>query len=194
MRLLAFLMGFMASFAFAQDPVAVNPDIYKVEIENDWVRVLRARQSSHAVTAMHQHPANVVVVLTDFHQRITSADGTVREVTRKPGDVDYFDAAKQAQTEENLLGVPTEAVIIELKPGASRSQAVSLDPVKLDPQHVSVVLENERVRVLRTMKFADGTTVTYQRKAGETAWRDALKHETENLDDHTAVEIQVEIK
>ena len=46
----------------------------------------------------------------------------------------------------------------------------------------------------RTMKLGDGTAVNYQRKAGEVAWRDALKHETENLDDHTAVEIQVEIK
>jgi hypothetical protein len=26
------------------------------------------------------------------------------------------------------------------------------------------------------------------------AWRDALQHETENIGDHTAVEIQVEIK
>ena len=44
------------------------------------------------------------------------------------------------------------------------------------------------------MKMGDGTTVNYTRKAGEVAWRDALKHETENLDDYTAVEIQAEIK
>jgi hypothetical protein len=63
-------------------------------------------------------------------------------------------------------------------------------PLHEHPHYVVVYLNDSH----RTMKFADGTTVTYQRKAGETAWRDALKHETENLDDHTAVEIQVEIK
>jgi hypothetical protein len=30
--------------------------------------------------------------------------------------------------------------------------------------------------------------------ASEIAWRDALHHETENIGDHIAVEIQVEIK
>ena len=30
-------------------------------------------------------------------------------------------------------------------------------------------------------------------EVGEVAWRDALKHETENIGDHTAVEIQVEL-
>jgi len=32
------------------------------------------------------------------------------------------------------------------------------------------------------------------RRPGEIAWRDALQHETKNIGDHTAVEIQVEIK
>jgi len=144
-------MGLMASVAFAQDPALVNPEIYKVEIENDWVRVLRAKQGSHTVTAKHEHPANIVVLLTDFHQRITSANGTVQEVTRKPGDVDYLGATEQPHAEENLLNIPIEGLIIELKPGAPKSQPVSLDPVKLDPQHVIVVVENERVRVLRTI-------------------------------------------
>lgn len=175
----------------------------------------------YSKVAMRAHPAEVVIPLTDFDSRIIHADGAQQEVRGKPGDVDYLDAATEAHTEENLLDASIEALVVELKSGTSKSQPVSLDPVKLDPHHVSVLVENERLRVLRTimephikgplhehphylvvylnqthrtMKLADGATVNYERKAGEVAWRDALKHETENLDDYTAVEIQVEIK
>jgi hypothetical protein len=112
-------------------------------------------------------------------------------------------------------------VLIELKAGAARSPAVALDPVKLDPEHHLVILENDRVRVIRTilephlksprhehphyvvvyltdlhttMTMADGRNVDNPRKPGDVAWRDALSHVTENIGEKTAVEIQVEIK
>ena len=45
-----------------------------------------------------------------------------------------------------------------------------------------------------TMKLADGRLVDNPRRAGEVAWRDALRHETEQMGDTTAVEIQIEVK
>ena len=42
--------------------------------------------------------------------------------------------------------------------------------------------------------LSDGRKVDNPRKPGEVAWRDALKHETENIGDKTAVEIQIELK
>jgi hypothetical protein len=84
-----------------------------------------------------------------------------------------------------------------------------------------VVLENDRVRAIRTilvphlksprhehphyvvvyitdlhttMTMADGRNVDNPRKPGDVAWRDALRHVTENIGAQTAVEIQVEIK
>jgi quercetin dioxygenase-like cupin family protein len=207
--------------ASAQDPVVVSPAGFKTEIDNAWVRVLRVKRARHEKTPVHQHPAYVAVFLTDVHQRITSADGQTGEVTRKAGDVVYSDAVKHA--EENISDQPLEAVVIELKPDAPKQKAlpITLDPVKLDPQHHIVVVENQRVRVLRTilephlkapmhehphyvvvyltelhtsMKMGDGKMVDNLRRPGELAWRDALKHETENLGDRTAVEIQVELK
>jgi hypothetical protein len=71
-------IGF-AVLAAAQDPVQVSPD-YKAEIENNWVRVLRVTRGSHAKAPMHEHPASVIVFLTDYHQKITGADGKVPEV------------------------------------------------------------------------------------------------------------------
>jgi quercetin dioxygenase-like cupin family protein len=218
-RVLAICLGFGA-MAAAQDPVQVSPD-YKAEVENDWVRVLRVKRGPHDKSPMHQHPASVVVYLTDYHQKVTGAEGRVQELTRKAGDVSYIEALKHS--EENLSEQPLEVVVIELKPRLPnyKPTPITLDPVKLDPQHHLVPLENDQVRVLRTilephlkspmhehphyvvvyltelhttMKLGDGRTIDNPRRPGEIAWRDALKHETENVGDRTAMEIQVELK
>jgi len=218
-RLLATGLG-CAALAAAQDPVRVRSD-FKTEIENKWVRVLREKRGPHEKAPMRQHPASVVVFLTNYDQRITGADGKVQEVTRKAGDVSYTEAV--TRSEENLSDQPLEAVVIELKPRPPdfKPAPITLDPVKLDPEHHLVPLENDRVRALRTilephlkspmhehphyvvvyltelhttMTLGDGRTVDNPRRPGEIAWRDALKHVTENVGDRTAVEIQVELK
>src|SRR5271166_3584452 len=107
-----------AATAAAQDPVAVSPGNYKIEVENAWVRVLRVTQEPQEKTPMHQHPASVSVYLTDVHQRLTGEDRRVREVKHKPGDVAFAAAVKR--TEENLSDRPLELVLIELKPGAPK--------------------------------------------------------------------------
>jgi uncharacterized RmlC-like cupin family protein len=218
-RLLRIGIGF-AALAAGQDPVEVSPD-YKAEIENSWVRVLRVKRGPHAKAPMHQHPASVVIYLTDYHQRITGADGKALEVTHKAGDVSYTATVKHS--EENLSDQPLEAVVVELKPRPPdfTPKPITLDPVKLDPDHHLVPLENDRVRVLRTilephlksplhehphyvvvyltvlhttMTLGDGRTVDNPRRQGEIAWRDQLQHVTENIGDRTAMEIQVELK
>jgi quercetin dioxygenase-like cupin family protein len=208
--------------AFAQDPVAVAPTLYKVEIDNAWVRVLRTMRAPHQKSPMHSHPATVVVCLTDSHQRVTTANGTVSEVSHKAGDVIYNEAVTHA--EESLSDQPLEAVVVELKPDAPKAPAdsrVTLDPVKLDPKYHLVALENARVRALRTilepgvksplhehphyvvvyltelhttMELGDGRVVDNPRRPGEVAWREFMKHSTLNVGKQTAVEIQIELK
>jgi quercetin dioxygenase-like cupin family protein len=193
----------------------------KTEIDNKWVHVLRVTQAPHEKSAMRDHAASVVVYLTDVRQKITNADGKSENLTKKANDVAYFDAAKHA--EENVGEKPLEMIVVELKPNAPKAPGwpVTLDPVKLDAKHHPVPLENARVRVLRTildphikgpvhehpsyvvvyltelhttMTLGDGSKIDNPRKPGEVAWRDALKHETENIGDKRAVEIQIELK
>jgi len=193
----------------------------KLEIENQWVRVFRVTQAPHEKTPLHEHPPSVVVYLTDVHQKITGPDGKTRDFKKKAHEVAYFDAIKQ--TDENISDKPLEAVIVELKPGAPKAIGwpVKLDPVKLDPKHHPVPIENARVRVLHTildphikspahehpgyvvvyltelhttMKLADGREIDNPRRPGEIAWRDALQHVTENIGEKRAEEIQIELK
>ena len=207
--------------AAAQDALAVAPGAYKIELENQWVRVLRLKIAPHETTAVHGHPAIVGVLLTDVSVAVTHADGTTQQVVRRAGDV-LYQPGLPAHSEQNMSDQPLEAVVVELKPGSAGASApVSLDPVTLDPEHHPILLENDRVRVIRTilephlkspmhehphyvvvyltelhttMKMADGKEVDNPRRPGEVAWRDALKHETENIGAKTAVEIQIEIK
>jgi beta-alanine degradation protein BauB len=208
--------------ATAQDPVAVAPTLYKVEVDNAWVRVLRTIRAPHGRSPMHSHPATVVVCLTDSHQRVTNANGTVSDVSHRAGDVLYNEPVTHA--EESLSDQPLEAVVVELKPNAPKSTAeprVTLDPVKIAPKYYLVALENARVRALRTilepgiksplhehphyvvvyltelhttMELADGRVVDNPRRPGEVAWRDFMKHSTLNVGRETAVEIQIELK
>jgi len=216
---LLLLMILAGTTLSAQDPVKVAPNDYKLELENQWVRVLRSSRGPHVKEPMHDHLAHAVVYLTDVHERVTTADGKVQEINHKAGEVVYAEAVKHA--EENLSDKPMELIMIELKPGAPKSPPITLDPVKLDPKYHSILLENDRIRAIRTvlephikspmhehphylvvyltelhttMKMGDGREVDNPRRAGEVAWRDALKHITENIGDHTAVEIQVELK
>jgi quercetin dioxygenase-like cupin family protein len=215
------LLG-LATAPAAQDPVAVAPAVYKVEIDNAWVRVIRTRRAPHQKSPMHSHPATVVVCLTDSRQRVTTAGGTVSEVTHKAGDVIYSEPVTHA--EESLSDQPLEAVVVELKPDAPKGPAgtrVTLDPVTLDPKYHIVALENSHVRALRTilepgiksplhehphyvvvyltelhttMELGDGRVVDNPRRPGEVAWREFMKHSTLNVGKQTAVEIQIELK
>ena len=106
-------MCLTGSVALAQDPAKVDPQHCKVEFENAQVRVLHWHVGPHEKNPMHEHPAYVVVYLTELHT---------------------------------------------------------------------------------TMKMGDGREVDNPRSPGEVAWRDALKHETLNIGEKTAVEIQIELK
>jgi quercetin dioxygenase-like cupin family protein len=96
------------------DPVKVDPKRYKVEMENDQVRILRARYEPHDKGVMHEHSLNrVVTFLTAGKMKITSPDGESRIATNAPGDVTWGVQAKHI--EENLNDMPFEVLVVEFK-------------------------------------------------------------------------------
>lgn len=98
----------------ALDPVKVEPKHYAVLLENDQVRVVRATMGPHEKLKQHEHTLpRVQVFLTDFHVKVTAADGKVNEITRKAGEVALAQPA--THEEESLSAAPTEIVLVELK-------------------------------------------------------------------------------
>jgi quercetin dioxygenase-like cupin family protein len=102
-----------ANRSIAQDPVKVDPKHYKVEFENDEVRVLRITYGPGEKSPMHSHPDGVQVFLTDAHAKFTYPDGKSEEITGKPGQVGWH--AAFSHQPESLSDKPFELVLVELK-------------------------------------------------------------------------------
>jgi len=96
------------------DPLKVDSKHYKIEFENDQVRVVRAKFDPGYKTPMHEHVlSRVVVFLTDAHLKVTSADGTTTETKVPAGHVAMSGAAKHEEV--NASSKPFEVLVVELK-------------------------------------------------------------------------------
>lgn len=104
---------FVTKSAVAQDAVKVAPKHYKVEVENDQVRVLRISYGPHEKAVMHEHPASVAVFLTDGKGKFTYPDGKTEEISWKAGQTLWLPAVKHLP--ENLTDKPFELIQVELK-------------------------------------------------------------------------------
>jgi hypothetical protein len=205
--------------AFGQDVVKLAPDQAKVVFENDRVRVIHFTESGHSKLPMHSHSAYVTVGLTSDHSKYTFPDGKSSVERTKAGSVTYSKVMTHAY--ENLSGAASESVMVELKKPGAAAAKTTLDPVKVDPKHYKVVLENDQVRVLRAtygpheksvmhehpasvavfmsdahVKFTlpDGTSTDNNVKAHDATWADAGKHLPENLGDKPLEVMVIELK
>ena len=114
--------------AIADAPLAV-PDMYKVELENEYVRVVRVHYPPHSSGAMHAHPAPgaLIVPLTDQDARVKGQDGSTREIHVKAGQARWAVATPgkdrstfSAHAEDNLADRPFEILRIEPKVAVCR--------------------------------------------------------------------------
>lgn len=215
------LLAPLAGALRAQDPALVSPDHYKVEIENDYVRVLRSTGPGHARTPMHSHPPNVVVYLSDADARVVGPDGVAKDSHRKRGEAIWNDAQQHERI--NLSDRPYELIQVELKQAHPPIMRVppALDATKVTPDRYTVLVENDRVRVLRArigprakaplhahppyvavalseshqrLTSESGETRESKRPAGSLAFNPALRHAEENLLDTSIDYILVELK
>jgi quinol monooxygenase YgiN/quercetin dioxygenase-like cupin family protein len=128
--LLVFGLAIFAAPAYAQDPVPLYPENYKVLLENDRVRVLDFQLKKGAKENFHQHPAAVTYVLASFKIRFTFPDGTMRIREAKAGDVFFGEALVHAS--ENIGDTDAHGILIEMKTtkaGASMSDSDVLTAV-----------------------------------------------------------------
>jgi quercetin dioxygenase-like cupin family protein len=95
------------------DPAHVDSKHYKIEAENDRVRVLRVKYGPREKSVMHGHPNVVAVFLTENSGRFTFPDGRTEERSWKAGESMVMPAENHLP--ENLSDNPLELVLIELK-------------------------------------------------------------------------------
>ena len=105
-----FALGFPV---MAQEAVKADPRHYKVEFENDQIRVLRINYGAHEKSVMHEHPASFAIFLTDGHIKFTMPDGKTADEMVKAGTTRWDAGGKHLP--ENLGDKPLELVLVELK-------------------------------------------------------------------------------
>ena len=96
-----------------EDPVRVDPQHYKVELENERVRVVRVKYGPGEKSVMHSHPETIAVFLTEAHNKFTYPDGRSEDINANAGMVQHMEAFTHLP--ENTSKTPFEVVLIELK-------------------------------------------------------------------------------
>ena len=95
------------------DPTVVDADHYKVEFENEQVRVVRITYGPGEQSVMHYHPDNVAVFLTAGHVEFGMPDGSSAEASAEAGTHEFAPAGQHLP--KNIGDEPLELVLVELK-------------------------------------------------------------------------------
>ncbi len=107
------------------DPVATNPQHYRVVFENERVRVLEYSDLPGERTTPHEHPDSVMHTLSAFRRRLISEDDT-REVDLPAGMTGWLPAQRHAG--ENTGTTETHVLFVELKDATGVRGAGKLGP------------------------------------------------------------------
>jgi beta-alanine degradation protein BauB len=102
-----------AAPCIAQDPATTDPAHFKVELNNDRVRVLHVTVEPNTKVELHEVGDAVVVPLKDYESTLKRPDGQVSTVERKTGKAAWV-ARGAREFEAGARGV--DALLIEIKP------------------------------------------------------------------------------
>jgi beta-alanine degradation protein BauB len=112
----------LASVAFAlpsraigmQDAAQLAPQMYKVVLDNNKVRVTDYHIQPGDKEPMHSHPQGVVVYyFTDAKMRVTMPDGKTAEGANKAGDIIWRDPVTHSA--QNIGNNEVHSLLIEPK-------------------------------------------------------------------------------
>ncbi|HEY6401971.1 MAG TPA: hypothetical protein VI479_11215 [Blastocatellia bacterium] len=107
--------------ALAQDPLKVAPQAYKLEFENEWVKVMRVHYGPHEKIPAHDHTerAAAYVYLNDggpvIFKHIGLAYGAVTRPATKSGSFRLYKAIKEVHEVENTSDLPSDFLRVEFK-------------------------------------------------------------------------------
>jgi quercetin dioxygenase-like cupin family protein len=108
-----FAVILLSGYSFAQDATKVDSKHYKVEFENDEVRVLRITYGPEEKSVMHSHSEGVAIFMTDGDVKFTVPDGTTQDSKVKAGQVIW--SPETTHQPENTGKKSFEVIQIELK-------------------------------------------------------------------------------
>jgi predicted metal-dependent enzyme (double-stranded beta helix superfamily) len=177
---------------FAQDATKLLPDAYKLELENDIVRVVRIRYAPGVNLPLHTHTGGTI-----YYIYLNDSDGIkwVHEngrVTPRPavkmGSLRLSTGGEERHTGENLSTAPAEWLRIELKT-IEKAARQRIPRPALDSSKSVIVVDHKSERLLiQRVWIAPGQSLTVEAvempalwvslPSGETRWAEAGKAES----------------
>jgi quercetin dioxygenase-like cupin family protein len=95
------------------DALKAAPNVSKLIMENDRVRVIDAWFKPGVKAAMHSHPDHVLYIFNDGKMKITPSNGKPQTMDLKTGQVIWMDATSHEA--ENLGKTDVHMLVVELK-------------------------------------------------------------------------------
>ena len=141
------VLSVLAFLAASGLPAQTHRDVM---YDNPHVRVVKTTLQPHQPDPLQQPRLDRVMIYLDAGKiNRTTPDGKLEKLEIQAGDVRWAPAGG-AYSRENTADQPVQVIEIELKGKPQPAVAVpELDPLKVDPKHYRLELENEHVRVIR---------------------------------------------
>jgi hypothetical protein len=93
-----------------------DPEHYKLEFENEFVRVIRCRIPGRDKVKMHNHPVgSVVIFMTDQNLHQTLESGKTEEAHNKAGHVLWANGSRSQHMGENVTDQMYEYIRVDVK-------------------------------------------------------------------------------
>ncbi|HUS19704.1 MAG TPA: alpha/beta fold hydrolase [Terriglobales bacterium] len=148
LRLRWFLAALLLSLpALAQNPWQVDPGHFKVEFEDDRVRVVRFRLLPGGKSPLHEHATRISVVVSGSRLRIEDTEGASHEITVYTGAAERQPAGRH--TVENIGDQPYEELTTEFKDAASQPPKLV---VKAPPPPSAPKVEKAKIEAAKKEK------------------------------------------
>lgn len=169
--------------ALAQDPTKILPQAYRLQFENDWVKVTRVHYAPHEKLPAHQHTqtASAYVYLNDsgpvVFNHIGLDYGAITRPATKAGSFRLYRGLKEIHEVENLSDLPSDFLRVEFKTEPTNDKTLhgrfyrEAYPAGENVQKVQ--FENEQIRITRLV-CAAGKTLEFSTSPAEPALLVAL--------------------
>jgi hypothetical protein len=160
----------------AQDPLVTLPEAYRLQFENDVVKVVRVEYAAGAKLPDHTHPAGttVYVYLNDSEGVVFGHSGNInRSVTRPPvkaGAVRVSSGPEEHHTAENRSTEASRFLRIWFKGDTSGARNVRARLSPTDNEFSNKQLRITRLKGGETVDATDAPALIVKVPSGDTEW------------------------
>ena len=155
----ALIICLLAVTSLAQDPLKTLPQAYKLQFENDWVKVVRVHYAPHEKLPSHEHTpmASAYVYLTDggpvVFNHVDKDYGAVTRPATKAGSFRVYRGIQEHHEVENKSDLASDFLRVEFKTDPVDEKTLRgkffREEYPAGENFQKVQFENEQIRITR---------------------------------------------